>query len=399
MSSLHPPKLISISLASATPLDLWTGLPGDPWLGQPWSWTCTATVTAQLHSDPTTTHPFQYGGSDIAAGDWVFTTGSGRVLRVRSVTSWTDPTIVFILEDVDRINQLSDPLQSGSAGISTGQGLLFSTVAGVPALYPMPDQLVGLIPSSAVAQISSRFNALRRGLWVEVVQVAHGFSVGTTVAVSGGVYVAVPTIPGSLVPLGVVTEVDDMSTGSNKFYFSPFGGIITVALAGGTLGAPVYRGSSGQLTLTPPGGSPAAVAVWIDSARVVALQSASTSSPPLTTQLIAAEALTAGQLVNMYNVAGAAQVRRAIATATTSAADGFVLQSVGSGQIATVQLAGLDGVLSGLVPGSIYFLDPAVPGGITATAPSTSGQVVQQVGKALTSGSLQFVPGQPILLT
>ena len=44
------------------------------------------------------------------------------------------------------------------------------------------------------------------------------------------------------------------------------------------------------------------------------------------------------------------------------------------------QAGGVLGGLSGLTPNTLYFLDPATPGALTAAAPSAVGQVVVEVG-------------------
>ncbi len=47
---------------------------------------------------------------------------------------------------------------------------------------------------------------------------------------------------------------------------------------------------------------------------------------------------------------------------------------------------------------AIYYLDPATAGMLTATAPTTTGQVVQVVGRAVSTTKLDIEIGDPILL-
>ncbi len=51
-----------------------------------------------------------------------------------------------------------------------------------------------------------------------------------------------------------------------------------------------------------------------------------------------------------------------------------------------------------LIPGRLYFLDPVNGGKLTLTPPTTAGQVVQLLGKALTQTKLNLDVHQPILL-
>lgn len=64
---------------------------------------------------------------------------------------------------------------------------------------------------------------------------------------------------------------------------------------------------------------------------------------------------------------------------------------------ATLAYFGETAVFSGLTPGVSYFLGEN--GGVTATAPSTSGEVVQRVGVAVASNTLLFDPEQVSVIT
>jgi len=91
-------------------------------------------------------------------------------------------------------------------------------------------------------------------------------------------------------------------------------------------------------------------------------------------------------------------VRKANAGDTTKPATGFVTATVSSGDDVTVYFAGsiITG-LSGLTPGAAQYLD-TTGGGITETAPSSDGEIVQSLGTALSSTSMIFDPGVPFLL-
>jgi hypothetical protein len=62
-----------------------------------------------------------------------------------------------------------------------------------------------------------------------------------------------------------------------------------------------------------------------------------------------------------------------------------------------VYFEGINNQVTGLTVGPL-FLSAAIPGGVTAIAPSASGNVVQSVGRAISATSMSFEPAQPIVL-
>lgn len=116
-----------------------------------------------------------------------------------------------------------------------------------------------------------------------------------------------------------------------------------------------------------------------------------------TKQLPASENLAAGDFVNIWNDTGTVKVRKADAS-TNKPADGFVLSAVTSGNNATVYFEATNNQLSSLTGGSVYFLSGSSPGGSTATPPSTSGYIVQKVGKSVSATEINFEPTNPITL-
>ena len=109
------------------------------------------------------------------------------------------------------------------------------------------------------------------------------------------------------------------------------------------------------------------------------------------------EVLAAGDLVNIWNSTGA-KVRKADATTAGKEAHGFVLTSATNGGTVTVYPE--EYVLSGmaaLVPGTRMFLTTTA-GLNSATPPSAAGQVVQDIGVALSATEILFRPRQPITL-
>jgi hypothetical protein len=107
-----------------------------------------------------------------------------------------------------------------------------------------------------------------------------------------------------------------------------------------------------------------------------------------TASILASETLAAGDFVDIYDNTGTATCRKADVSATGKTADGFVLAGATSGNNATIYFEGQNNQLTGLTAGVSYFSSPTVPGGVTATAPSTSGQVVQFVGVAINATTI-----------
>jgi hypothetical protein len=102
------------------------------------------------------------------------------------------------------------------------------------------------------------------------------------------------------------------------------------------------------------------------------------------------EALAAGAFVNIFNNAGALNARNADNTTNAKPAHGFVLTAFLISTSATVYtLAQRNTQLSSLTIGSDYFLGTV--GGVTTTPPSTTGNIVQFLGRADSTTSLIFV--------
>jgi len=113
---------------------------------------------------------------------------------------------------------------------------------------------------------------------------------------------------------------------------------------------------------------------------------------PLVTGLgltaVATETINAGALVNLWLSGGVIKVRNADNTAEGKEAFGFVTSSYVSTDTVSIYQMGTIGGLSSLTIGSRYYLGTS--GGITLTAPTTTGTVVQWVGIAVSSTELLF---------
>ena len=112
--------------------------------------------------------------------------------------------------------------------------------------------------------------------------------------------------------------------------------------------------------------------------------------------LVASEAMSAGDFVNVHNAAGVFKVRKADATSAGKAADGFVLAAVSNGANATVYFEGTNTGVTGQTPGDVFL--STIAGQATATAPSTTGNVVQRIGSAVAATEINFERGLSITL-
>lgn len=205
---------------------------------------------------------------------------------------------------------------------------------------------------------------------------------------------------------GSYTDIADGSAIELLSGFVPDGGDVVVEVAYVTAGGTSPWSASATITLTAPTSTfKAGVVGAISPGPGVTLGTdtmtgnAVISAGILTSSVVASEALTAGDMVNIWSSTGA-KVRRANATAVGKPADGFVLASVAMGGAAIVYGPGaVDTALSGLTAGARYYLDTS-PGQITTTAPNTegSGNVVQEVGVALSATSLAFSPMRTTVL-
>lgn len=114
-----------------------------------------------------------------------------------------------------------------------------------------------------------------------------------------------------------------------------------------------------------------------------------------TATIDASENLAAGDWVNVWNSSGA-KVRKADATTAGKDAHGFVLSAVTSGNPATVYFEGTNTQVSGQTPGPVYLQTTAGTGG--GTIPSASGNVVQQIGVAVSATAVNFERSSPVTL-
>jgi hypothetical protein len=113
--------------------------------------------------------------------------------------------------------------------------------------------------------------------------------------------------------------------------------------------------------------------------------------------LLASEALTAGQYINLWNNTGVLNARKADGSTTGKEAHGFVLAAFASGATATVYRVGQNNQVTGQTPGEVW-LSTTTPGATQATAPSGAGCTGQSLGMALTATNIDSKIGPAVAL-
>lgn len=115
--------------------------------------------------------------------------------------------------------------------------------------------------------------------------------------------------------------------------------------------------------------------------------------------VITKDALGAGDFVNIYFDATdvAVRCRKADGTTVGKEANGFVLSAFIIDSTASVYSEGSNTSLTGLDDGNVHFLS-TIAGQATSTVPTTSGNIVQRLGRAVSDTTLVFEPSAPIKL-
>ena len=108
----------------------------------------------------------------------------------------------------------------------------------------------------------------------------------------------------------------------------------------------------------------------------------------------AAESLSAGAFVNIFDDSGTRKVRLADAD-NNRPAHGFVNANIANAGTGTVYTSGVNNQLSSLTPGTRYFLSDS-PGDVTNSVTIASGNLIQTLGTAISATSIRFEFDEPI---
>lgn len=119
-------------------------------------------------------------------------------------------------------------------------------------------------------------------------------------------------------------------------------------------------------------------------------------------------AATAGQVVYSNNTADTVDLAQAnaagpaqaigLAAADVAGHSNGDVKTSGVLTLTTGQWTAIGGGVTGLSPGDVYYLDPTTPGNITPTQPSTAGQFVVVLGRALSPTELLIRIAEPVML-
>lgn len=120
------------------------------------------------------------------------------------------------------------------------------------------------------------------------------------------------------------------------------------------------------------------------------VSSGAVSFKGLTAELTAGAAITAGNLCYLATADGKMELADADAEATSAGVLGIALENISEDATGTFLLHGLF-TTSGLTAAEEYYIS-TTPAGITATAPSGTGDIVRFVGSALSTTVLFFNP-------
>ncbi len=97
------------------------------------------------------------------------------------------------------------------------------------------------------------------------------------------------------------------------------------------------------------------------------------------------------------NAADSVKKAQANAAATANPV-AFATATITNGSVGAYQTSGTLSGLTGLTPGSTYYLDPATAGKMTVTAPTAAGQLVVELGVAVSTTEFLIRLRPPILL-
>jgi hypothetical protein len=129
-------------------------------------------------------------------------------------------------------------------------------------------------------------------------------------------------------------------------------------------------------------------------AQAIAALAPSGGDNPISFDIAAFENLIAGEFVHVFDDAGVAKVRKATADTSRYRAHGFVLSAANVGEMIKVYFIGVNNAVSDASPGSVFLSTTA--GSATAVPPSGAGQMVQNIGVAVSATAIAFVPQEPI---
>lgn len=173
MSSRRPAKLLPIKF------NLRSALAPDP-AGRVYRYNAQLTMAnPQLHSSSIHGNK-QYTLENLLVGDYVSTTGNGRIMKIVSITAVASFNATVVVEDEYRLNQIQDSTGDNTPWIESQNGIVFEVREGKPVLFPYTEystSVIGFVKDYG-AELFSRFNYLRQHTLVDQYQAGHTFVTG-----------------------------------------------------------------------------------------------------------------------------------------------------------------------------------------------------------------------------
>lgn len=114
------------------------------------------------------------------------------------------------------------------------------------------------------------------------------------------------------------------------------------------------------------------------------------------TTMTAYETLDGGDLINVFYDVDTPKVRKASGAVSGKECDGFVIVGASAETNVDVFFEGVVSGLTDLTPGARYYLSASTPGQVTDTPPSASPNVIQYIGRAISTTEIAFEPDDAI---
>jgi hypothetical protein len=172
-------------------------------------------------------------------------------------------------------------------------------------------------------------------------------------------------------------------------------GLVNYGVVAGVVEGLLAQDARSQIEMGPLAGELAALSARVTAAEMLALSRISQASDPsqsvVSAVLTASEVLVANAPVNVWSNAGAYNVRNADTTSAIASpkdCHGFVRTAAGIGNAVRVYFSG-PVTTAALTPGPVWL---GAAGAVSSTPNATVGQIVQQVGVAISATTWIFQP-------
>jgi len=250
-----PAKVLLGSVTSSSVDSFWNYPNGsdDKWwlLGsnpRGWRYVINLNITPKTHGSHLTRKPFEYNGMDIKVGDWIGWSSDGVCMKIVSVPSKTETSVVVIAEDYQRYNTFKSV-----AGTVLGSGndvVIFELQeSGLPVIDPLPTGP----GNNFQTNIGARFTRqnIRDNFELEVIN--NSFTKGDVVSAYDGNI----TLTDSTTASNMIGVVSMPGPGPDYVTIRPHSRFVDydTTMPLGTVGQKIYVSNAGDLTLESDSGN------------------------------------------------------------------------------------------------------------------------------------------------